>query len=165
ELAIRKRDVLDRRFENMARDLQPLLDDLVRGVEHDDAAEPERPAGMRAAADRDALGVAGHEPDAVDRHAEPLGDQLCEARLVPLALRYGADDDLDRAADRPVRLHGHFRLLARCAGRGVDIIRNPDAAAFAAPPRFRAPRRKTMPVAEPERARHDAVMCAAVIDR
>ena len=73
----------------------PLAMMIVRGVQHDDAGEPQRAAGMRAAADRDAVGVAGHEAHAVDRHAEPFGDELREAGLVSLALRHGADDDFD----------------------------------------------------------------------
>src|SRR5712675_2380388 len=126
-----ERDVLDRRLQHMAGDAQPLLDDLVRGVEHDDAAEPQRPAGMRAAADRDAVGVAGDQLDAVDRHAEPFGDQLREAGLVALALRRGADHNLDGAAHRAIRLHRDLGLLARRAGRGVDVIGDADAAALA----------------------------------
>src|SRR5204863_7706576 len=124
-------DVLDRRFQHMAGDAQSLLDDLVRGVEHDDAAEPQRPAGMRAAANRDAVRVAGDELDAVDRYAEPFGHQLREAGLVALALRGRADDDLHGAAHRAFRLHRDLGLLARRAGRGVDVIGDTDAAAFA----------------------------------
>src|SRR5204862_2222957 len=133
-------DLLARRFQHMARDLQPLLDDLVRRVEHDDAAETERAAGMRAAADRDAIGVARHELHRVDRHPEPFGDQLRKARLVALPLGCRADDDLDGAADAALRLHRHFGLLARRAGGGVDIVRDPDAAIFAVPTRRLAPR-------------------------
>src|SRR5690242_20555440 len=118
----------------MAGDLQPLLDDLVRGVEHDDAAEPERAAGMRAAADRNAIGVARHELHRIYRHAEPFGDQLRKARLVALPLGCRADDDFDRAADRAFRLYGHLGLFARRAGRGVDIIGDPDAAVLAMEP-------------------------------
>src|SRR5438552_18935173 len=107
----------------MASYLQPLLDDLVRRVEHDDAAEAERAAGMRAATDRDAIGVARHELHRVDRHPEPFGDQLRKARLVALPLGCRADDDLDGAADAALRLHGHFGLLARPRGGRAHMAR------------------------------------------
>ena len=49
---------------------------------------------------------------AFDRHAEPFGDQLREARLVALALRGDADDEFDDA----LRLDGDLGFLARHAG-------------------------------------------------
>ena len=52
---------------------------------------------MRAAADRHDVGVALHELDLLERHAEPLADALREARLVPLPARQRADRDLDLA--------------------------------------------------------------------
>ena len=42
---------------------------------------------MRAAADRDPIGVAGDDAHGFDRHAKPFGDELGKTRLVPLALR------------------------------------------------------------------------------
>ncbi len=63
-----------------------------------------------------------------DRHAEPLGDKLREARLVALALRNDADDQLDE----PVGRHRDLGFLARHAGRNVDIVADADAAIFAA---------------------------------
>ena len=120
----------------------------------------ERPARMRAAADRDPRGVAGDEPDAVERHAEPFGDQLREAGLVPLALRHGADRDLDDA----LGLHHHLGLLARRAGRGVDVVGDADAAAFAARLRLGAAGREAGPVAEPQHPLHAVVVLAAVVD-
>ena len=80
ELPVGEFEIGGRGLQQMAGDAQPLLDDDVRGVQHDDAGEPQRAAGMRAAADRDAVGVAGHEPHAVERHAEPFGDSC--AKLV-----------------------------------------------------------------------------------
>ena len=62
-----------------------------------DAAEPHAAARVGAAADLDDVGVAGDEPHLVDRHAEPFVEQLREARLVALAVRDGADDDIDLA--------------------------------------------------------------------
>src|SRR5205823_14913534 len=133
-------------------------------VDHADAAEAERAAGMRAAADRDAIGVARHELHRVDRHAEPFGDQLRKARLVALPLGCRADDDLDGAADAALRLHRHFGLLARRAGGGVDIVRDPNAAIFAVPTRRLAPLRNARPIRDLQHAPHDAVIGAAVTD-
>ncbi len=123
-------------------------------------ASLQRAPGMRAAADRDPVGVAGDEAHAVERHAEPFGDQLRERRLVALALRHGADEDLDLALGQ----YRHLGLLARRAGRGVDIVGDADAAAFAARPRLGAPRRQTVPVGQPQHLLHHLMVMAAVVD-
>ena len=104
------------------------LDDVVGGFLDDDRAEPHAAAGMGAAADGDAIGIAGDEAHAFDRHAEPFDDQLGKARLVALALRGDADDEFDEAFRRDRDLG----LLARHAGRDIDIIADADAAVFAA---------------------------------
>ena len=114
EAAVLELDVGGRGLQQMLGDARALLDDVVGGFLDDDAAEPHAAAGMRAAADRDAVGVAGDEAHAVDRHAEPFGDQLGEARLVALALRHGADHQLDDA----VGLH---RDLGRSRGTPVAV--------------------------------------------
>src|SRR5436853_5018056 len=101
---------------------------------------------MRAAADRHPVGVAGHQPHAIEWHAEPFGHELREAGLVPLTLRHGTDHDLDDAAVSALGLHRHLGLLARRAGRGVDVIGDADAAALTMPSRLFAPRRETFPV-------------------
>ena len=83
---------------------------------------------MRTGAESDPVGVAGDEPHAILRHAEPFADQLRKAGLVALAARHRADDDLDRA-------FGQYRyddaLLRRAALR-FDIAAEPDAAPPAA---------------------------------
>ena len=83
----------------------------------------------------------------LERHAEPFGDELGEARLVALAVGDGADHDVDAA----VRVHGDLGALARDAGRGIDVVGDADAAALAAPARLRAARREARPVAQLER--------------
>ena len=50
---------------------------------------------MRAAADPHHVGVAEDDLHALDRHAQQVGDDLREARLVALAARLRADDDVD----------------------------------------------------------------------
>ena len=52
---------------------------------------------MRAAPDRDPIGIAGDQPDTVEGHAEELGHQLSETGFVTLALGCGAENDLDDA--------------------------------------------------------------------
>ena len=128
EVAVLEFDIGGGGFEQMLGDAQAFFDNAVGGFLDDDRAEPHAAAGMRAAADRDAIGIAGDEAHGLDRHAEPFGDELREARLVALALRDDADDKLDEAVGR----HRDFRFLARHAGRDVDVIADPDAAIFAA---------------------------------
>src|SRR5215472_4549925 len=82
-------------LQHVAGDLRAFGDDVAGCVEHDDARKAQCAAGMRAAADCDTVGVAGDEPHAVNWNPQPLADQLCKAGLVPLAVGYGADDDLD----------------------------------------------------------------------
>ena len=81
----------------MRRDLLALLDDLVRRVADGEAGDPHRAAGMRAAAGAHPVGVVGDEIDAVERHAEPFGQELGEAGLVALAAVHGAQHQLDAA--------------------------------------------------------------------
>src|SRR5579864_8151016 len=114
---------------------------------------------MGAAADSDAIGIAGDHADAIERHAEPFGDQLGEAGFVALALRGDADHQFDDA----VGLDHNLGLFARHAGRDIDVIGDADAAAFAALFRFAAALRKAGPVAEFERRLHGAELIAAVV--
>ena len=85
--------------------------------------------------------------------------ELREARLVALALRHDADDELDEA----VGLHRDLGFLARHAGRDVDIIADADAAIFAALARLGAARLEAGPVAELQRRIHAADIIAAVV--
>ena len=87
-----------------------------------------RAAGMRAAAGRDPRGVVRDVIDAVERHAEPFGDELGEARLVALAGRHRAHHQLDPALGQ----HGDLGALARRAAGDLDIIGDADAAQPAA---------------------------------
>src|SRR6516162_3154588 len=114
---------------------------------------------MRAAADRDAIGVASDKMNGFDWNAKPFGDELREARLVPLALRYDADHDFDD----PFGQHGDFGFLARHAGGDVDVIADADAAIAAALSRLRAALFKAGPVAELQRRVHSADIVAIVV--
>src|SRR6516162_5041646 len=147
-------------FHHMTGDLQTLGDDVARSIEHHDAREAQRAAGVRTTANRHAVGVAGHQPNRVDRHTEPFADQLREAGFVTLSVGYGPDHDFHNA----VRQYGDLGALARCPGRGVDVVAYADPAIFAARPRRRPPRRKPGPVPERDDPLHDPVVGTAVID-
>ena len=96
---------------------------------------------MGAAADRNDIGVALDQVDAIERHAEPFSDALGEAGLMALAARQRADRDIDPAfgQDR------HLGPFTRRAGE-LDVIGERDAAALAAPRRPGAPLREAAPV-------------------
>ena len=130
-------------FQDMTGDPHSFGDDLVRGAQHDDAADPQRASGMRPAAHRDARRIALHQHDAVDRNAEPFTDELGETCFVALAAGDRADDEFHDT----LRLHCDLGSLARDAGRRIDIIGDADATAFSAPFRFRAACHEACPVA------------------
>jgi len=103
------------------------------------AMRMERPE-CEAAADRNDVGVALDQRDAIDRYAEPLADALRETGLVALAARQGADRDVD-AAFRP---HRDLRIFARRAAGRLDVVGKPDAAQPAAALRLAPARRKSL---------------------
>ena len=61
------------------------------------AADGEAAAAIGAHAERDLRGVAVHDLDLVDRHAELVDDQLGEGGLVPLAVAVRAGEHRDAA--------------------------------------------------------------------
>src|SRR5262245_36531007 len=85
-------------------------------------------ARMRAAADLHHVGVAEDDVHALDRHMKQVGYDLRKTRLVALAARLRADDDV-HASLRP---HGDARLLVGRADRGFDVVREPAAEKLAA---------------------------------
>src|SRR6516165_3213011 len=114
---------------------------------------------MRAAADRDPVGIAGDHAHGFDWHAKPFGDELGKTRLMTLALRHHADDELDHT----FRQHNELYFLARHAGGNVDVSADADAAILAAPTRFAAALLEARPVAELERHLHGADVIAIVV--
>src|SRR3984957_2216620 len=143
----------------MLGDPQGFLDDAVGGFFDDDRAKPHAAAGMGAATDGDAIGIAGDEAHAFDRHAEPFDDQLGKARLVALALRGDADDQFDKTLGR----NGDLGLFAGHAGRDIDVIAAAGAAALAAFFGFGAAALEARPVAEFQRQIHAADIIAVVV--
>src|SRR6185437_8260023 len=121
--------------------------------------ETHRAAGMRAAADRDALGIMRDVIDALERHAEPGVDELREAGLVALAAIHRTKHQLDAAA----RFHRYFGALAREAAGDLDVIADADAAQLAILSRFRLTRGKAPPVGEVERGIHALLVFAVVV--
>ena len=146
-------------FEHVGGDFLPARDDRVRGLADDDACEPHRAAGMGAAADRDDIGVALDQVDAIERHAEPFRDALREAGAMALAARQRADRHVDAA----FRRDRHLAPLARRPGGELDVIGERDAAALAAARGRRAPLREAVPVRARERRVHDPRVVPAVV--
>ena len=89
-----------------------------RALRDHGAGVAHRAAGMRAAADLTMSVSPVMMLTRLERHAEPVGDHLREARLVALAARQRADHDVDAA----VRLHRDLGALARRADRGLDVV-------------------------------------------
>src|SRR5215831_2038523 len=126
----------------MLGNARTLLDDVVGRFFDHQRAKPHATAGMGAAADGDAVGIAGDHVHGLERYAEPFGDELGEAGLVALALRGDADHQFDDA----LGLDQNLGLLARHAGRDIDVVGDADAAAFSAFFRLAAAPWKTGPV-------------------
>ena len=112
-----------------------------------DARQAQRASGMRAGAVLHAIGVAGHQPNAIRRNAEPFAEQLGKARFVALAARQGADDHLYCA----FRMHCDLGTFVRRAALRFDIVTKPDAAPSAAVRRLCPARGKTVPIGQCQR--------------
>ena len=130
-----------------------------RFLDHD-RAEPHAAARMSAAADRHPVGVAGHEAHAFDRHAEPFGHQLREARLVALGPARRADHHLDGALGQNRDL-GSFRAARRSRCRRSWRRRCRGACRVFSPRRGGAGNPSQS--ASVKRARHDGGIVAAVV--
>ncbi len=134
EAAVIERDVLDACFGDVGDDALCFRHDIAGRVADDDARHPHRAAGMRPAASRDRIRVTGDQTHALERDAEPFGDELREARLVALATRQRADHDVDEAVQRDRDLGA----LARNSAGQLDIVGDADAAQLPVPARTRA---------------------------
>ncbi|MEA3192053.1 MAG: aerobic carbon-monoxide dehydrogenase large subunit, partial [Betaproteobacteria bacterium] len=136
ELAVLELDVALARLEHVAGDLLALGDDLVDGLVDRRHADGARARAVGAHAELHLVGIAVHDGDGLDRHAEPVGDELGEGGLVALAVAVRAGQHLDGAgridphlgrfpqADAgPERPHG---LRGRDAA-GLDVAREAEA--------------------------------------
>ena len=75
----REFEIVFRRFHDMGSDPASLSDDVIGGSAHENAGEAHRPSRIRAAADGYEIGVARDQLDALEGHAEPVGQRLREA--------------------------------------------------------------------------------------
>ena len=115
---------------------------------------------MRASTDGRDVGVAGDEPHVTELDAEPLRQELREARLVTLARRERAEHHVETA----LGAHGDLRALARRAGVELQVVRQADAAIAPAPPRLGAARLEAGPIGERHRAVLRRRVVAAVVE-
>jgi hypothetical protein len=84
-----------RGLQQVGRDLLALVDDLVAGLGEGRAADRQRARAVGAHAEGDLAGVAVHDLDVLEGHAEGLGDELGEGGLVALAVAVAAGEDGD----------------------------------------------------------------------
>src|SRR2546428_4178426 len=154
-------DIRLRGLEERRRDAPALFDDLIRGFGHDDGAKPHRAAGRRTAAYRHQIRVTGDELHVPELDAEPLDDELGEARFVSLVGGKGAEDHID-AAFGP---HGDLGALARITRVQLDVVREADAAVPSAATRIGAPGLESLPVRQLDQAIQGGGVVAAVVDQ
>ena len=140
ELAVLELDVGLGGLEQMGRDLPALVDHLVERLDQRRAADRQRARAVGSHAERNARGVAMHDVDILDRHAEPLGHKLREGGLVTLAVAVGAGENGDAAG----RIDPHRRYFIEPGPRAeraghrrrrhaarLDIARHAEAAQLA----------------------------------
>ena len=93
-------------------------------------------------------------------HAEPLDDELREARRVSLAGRERAEHHVDRS----LGAHRDVRALAREPGIELDVVRHADPAIAAAPARLGAAGLEPRPVREGHRTLLGGQVVATVVE-
>src|SRR3712207_3640048 len=97
ELPAGEVEVVLARLEQVRSDPAGLRHDLLRRVDDRGPADHERPGPVGVQPARRDRGVAVQHLDVLERHAEPVGDQLAPRRLVTLAVRGRPADHLDLA--------------------------------------------------------------------
>ena len=127
EASVLEADVGLGRLQRVGGQRRALGDDLVRGAPHRRAAHVGRARAAVSAARDDQVGVALAEPDAFVRHAQPMGEDLRERRLVALADMLRAGDQRHRA----VGLEADVDILVRRAAGALDVIGEAQAAQLA----------------------------------
>ena len=150
----------------------PLTNDLVARLRQRRAADDERARAVGAHAELHLVGVAEHDIDIVERHAEFLADDLREGRLVALAVTVRADEHRDLSG----RMHAHGRALIKTAARaeptgdarrgqaaGLDVSAEPDAAQLAVARGDRLALGEAGPVGDLQRLVEAAFRIAAVV--
>ena len=122
--AVLQHDVVCRRFQHMAGDLDQLGAHLARGDQRGAAGDHQRAAGEGAPAVRRAVGIAVHDFDHVGRDADLVGDDLRQRGAQALAVRRGADARLDEAGriDRDDHRLPAGRDLHAARGKGRAAV-------------------------------------------
>ena len=93
EFSVLEDDVIVERLEQVRRERLRFLDHLVDRHHDRGAADGSAAAAVRIAAVVRHVGVALEDRHVLDRHAKPIGDDLREARFLPLPVRRDAGDD------------------------------------------------------------------------
>ena len=138
EAAVAIGDVGRRRLEPLGGEVAAALDHHVGGALQGRAADDGRGRAAGAAAVRDGAGVALAHLDALDRHAQRLGEDLREHRLVPLALALRAG-----MGDQPVGRDLDDGMLVGDAAGAVQMAGEAQAAQLARWPRWRRAARRS----------------------
>ena len=97
QVALAEFDILLGRFQHVGCDLLCLFDNLVGGIAQRRAADGHGTRAIRAAPVGDRVGIALHQADFLERHAEPGMDHLGIGRLMALAMAVSAGNDRHRA--------------------------------------------------------------------
>ena len=97
QLAVLDDDVAFVGLHQMRGDLLRLRLHLVERLDDRRHADRTRTGTISAHAHLHLVGIAMDDGDAVDRHAEPAGNQLREGRLVPLPVAVRAGEHFDRS--------------------------------------------------------------------
>src|SRR6185295_14240146 len=87
KMALRELDLLRFDLKHMRSNATAALQHALHGIAHAQTRHAHRAAGMRAAADRNDIGIALYQAYRLERHAKPLAHALREARLVALPAR------------------------------------------------------------------------------
>ena len=103
----------------MRRNLLSLVDDLVQRLRDGRTTDSKRPRPVGSHSEGDPLGIAVHDLHVLEGHTESIGYDLCEGRLVTLAVSMGASVDADRAC----RVHTDLRRFEE-PGSSADNARH-----------------------------------------
>ena len=163
ELPVLVHDVLGGRLQEARRDAPAALDDLLGRARHRRAAHGEGARAAITAPGAERVAVTPEHLDALGRHAEPIGHDLGEGRLVSLPHRRRAGEQRHGAVGVDPQRGGVRVHRGVGPARHLDRIGNAEPAQLAVPPRLRAPLLEAVAVGEGQRHVHAAREIAAVV--
>ena len=158
EGAVLEFDVAGGGFQHHRRHRLGLFDDAVGGALERIAADLHAARAIGAAAERYGIGVALHEADVLERHAEPFRHHLRIDGLVALAVRMRAGENGQHAA----RIEADDHAVVEHRGF-LEEIADAAAAQLAVPLGFGGAFGETVPIGELEALVHHMREIAAVI--